>query len=276
MKVTKFLKQNIFFIFLLSIIVCVTVGMGIYYLYDTKPKEIEVTPQKPEESDVPQKTKISYMGADFRNETVRVSWELEMGEEIVSSMELYCNENKLADVTSSNYFDMPLGVYQFYGNVPFSLKVYLENGEVLSKDTQLQIPKILNPKQEITVLEDGIEISFHYQYYEKDKIEVPKIYIMNTGFMNWQSEFVSNQQVGKDGIYMNAVAKYRIRSKNINPGMYGFDVRYVFETVSQSFQNRADFEIKEKVVPPTLPDNNEGENGENQVKPEIPNEEEKG
>lgn len=269
MKVTKFLKQNFMFVLLLSIIVCVTLGLGIYHLLTSSPKETQSdpTPTPPKESETA--TEISYLSADFKSgNTVRVSWTITQGEAKVSALELYCNENKLADVTSLNYFEMPLGVYQFYGNVPFTLQATLDNGEVLSKNVQVQIPKILSPRQEITHIDDGVEVTFHYKYYENDTIEVPKLYLMNSGSAAWQVEFVSNVQEGKEGIYVNAAATYRIRAEGLASGSYGFDVRYVFEQVAQSFNDRVEF-VYERVESSEGDDHQDPDQEEN----DTPNEE---
>ena len=255
-----FLKRNFMFVSLLSMIVAVTIGIGIYSLVNQEAQAVEIKPQEPAVEPAKEPS-IAYLGADFKSgNTIRISWNIETVDQTISSVALYCNENKLADVDDLSYFEMPLGVYQFFGNVPFTLKVSFADGTTLEKSVSMQIPKVLSPKQSIEVTQDGVLLTFHYKYYKEDQIDIPTLYLMNTGTVAWDVKFESNQIEGQEGVYVNAQVVYRVSAKALSNGLYGFDVRYVFEEVSQSFNDRVEFEyLNEEVTPPetTPPDHEE-------------------
>ena len=75
-------------------------------------------------------------------------------------------------------------------------------------------------------------------------------------------------QEGKEGIYVNAAATYRIRAEGLASGSYGFDVRYVFEQVAQSFNDRVEF-VYERVESSEGDDHQDPDQEEN----DTPNEE---
>lgn len=236
-KLKTYVRNNRMFILLLSVIMIITVALGVYYVnnvMETKPKEEPV--EKPNDDDVDKSTAIaSFQGAyDTKTKQIRLSWSLQQGDQALTSLGLYHDESFLADVNSLSSYVLNQAVYQFPGgeNV-FILKGTLENGDKIEKEARITIEYFNSISCTTEPSDNGILIKLTYKYHEAANVETPRI-VANSLPYNYKFNFKESKKSDPEDGYITGTTIFEVDSREAQTDEK-VTIRWIFDSIGMSY-----------------------------------------
>ncbi|MEF9962565.1 MAG: hypothetical protein RR863_05630 [Erysipelotrichaceae bacterium] len=279
-KVKKFIKENVVFVSLLSLIVFITIGLGTFYVLSQKNLGTilsELNDDKDSTKDEVKKnqTYVESFNGDFNSEDcVMLNWSIHENEkDKVIKVDLYHEKNLIANVTNLNSYQLMLNVYQYpTGKNNFSLNVYLENEKIVTKKLSVNIDEVFNTSFTSENVEGGVLVKINYKYGVNNDVGIPNINLSDFQGNTFDITYKETKVINQEGAYGEAFTSYFFDTTKLKPGTYDYNVRFIFKKVSLSFDSRVNVVVKDDTIKPEEKDETKDEGGENEA-PTVPKDE---
>lgn len=231
-KIKAYIRNNTVFVGLLSVIVFIILGLGMYYV--TQMNLATPPPIDNEEEPEPTTTTniASFESTYTRNNQVVVSWNVVQGEDLVTSINLYHGDTWIADVSGSSSYTMLESVYLFpTGDNEFSLRVQTQSGGSLEAKTTVFINYIIAIEMSSEISEQGVLIKAKYKYNSARPVGVPRIATHFKGDNISQAFTYSyiDTQRSQNGEIVEAETSHLITTNQVVNGTYMMNIRWIFE-----------------------------------------------
>lgn len=234
-KMFNYIKHNKVFILLLSVVLFITAGLGVYYVNNV----MELPNNDQDAVDAETTTKKSGINSfqgvyDSNTRQIRMSWSVQQGEEKITALKLYNNQNFLADVTNLNSYVLNQTVYQFPGGENnFILKAQLDNGEEKEREAKVTVDYFSTITCTTENSDIGIFIKLTYTYQQGVDIKVPRIVVNSMPYGYTFNYRESKKEEPKDG-YITETTIFEVDSR-----MAGTEetvnTRWVFDSIGMSY-----------------------------------------
>lgn len=240
-----YIRKNIVFVSLLSILLVITIGAGIFLWLDQQ-STISPAPSTPEPDPIIEEveTSISSLeGSYTKSGEVLLSWSIQTGTHAVNSVRLYHGEKSLGgEMKALTSYSLSQSLYQFpTGNNTFTLKVTLENNEVIERDVNIFINYILDMNMSYEQSEAAVTIRLTYRYDDANPVSVPRIKCLDSSSLPLAFTYVDTKRESTQGV-TTAVTTFSIDISNVKQGEYDATIRWIFEGLNIS----KDYPIKIK------------------------------
>lgn len=254
-KLRNYVKRNVVFVSLLSIISLITCGLGLLYLWDNQgPSTMFPSANNGEDNKEKKHTYISNFSGGFSNDSsINLNWQIsEYEKEKVRSIELFHEDVLIANVNNLKAYSLPLDVYGYpTGMNNFTLKISLENDKEIKKTIGVKIDEIFNSRCVLEEVNGGILIKMYYSYYNKDSIGTPNINVSDTKGNPFNVKFHESAVIDSSGVYINAYTSYFLDTSSMENGDYSYHIRFIFKDKDLSFDYPIVVKVNNvNVIPP--------------------------
>lgn len=236
-KLLTYIRNNQMFVLLLSVIIIITVALGIYYVnnvMDVQPKELPK--EEPSEEPAVKNTDISsFQGTyDTKSKQIRLNWSLQQGNQKITSLKLYHDDNFLADVNTLNSYVLNQDVYRFPGGeTSFVLKGILDSGEKIEKETRITIDYFTSINCTTEPSDIGILIKLTYKYHESVSVETPRI-VANSLAYNYKFNFKETKKEEPENGYITQTTVFEVDSREALSEEQ-VTIRWIFDSIGMSY-----------------------------------------
>lgn len=234
-NVITYIRKNIVFVTLLSILLVITIGAGIFLWLNQETPISPPTPVPPPVADDVETTISSLEGSYTKSGDVLLSWSIQTGTQAVSSVRLYHGEKVLGgEMNALTSYSLSQSLYQFpTGNNTFTLKVTLENNEVIEKNVDVFIDYILDMNMTYEQEEQDVIIHLTYRYDDDNPVSVPRIKCLDSASLPLTFTYVDTTRESTQGI-TTAITTFKIDISNVKQGNYQVSIRWIFEGLNTS------------------------------------------
>lgn len=228
-----YLRKNIVFIILLSIIIVITTGLTVYYAFFVKAdniSNIEENAAAPEQKKAKVQDFKGYYGSDNQ---VYLSWNIVPYQSTITSISLYHQDVMIADVSNLNHYTLPQDVYKFPGgeNV-FALHVQLKDEEMIRAETTVMLDYLTSVQCTSKESEDGILVTLSYRHRKDLEVAVPRITV-NTVSTEYRFSYKDTIKT-EDGDFIVEETTYEINTRNAQASKQ-VTIRWIFDSLNRSF-----------------------------------------
>lgn len=272
-----FIKKNKMFVAVLTFIFVVMAAVAIYALTINKPNEIVLPPDlvdnstpatesdtDPEQVHERAVIRNFYGHFDDSGNSVILYWDIASNDSVIEKIELYSQNNLIADVTYTQSYEMPITVYQFATGVnEFELRCSLKNEVSISEKTSVIVDYIFDFHSSHEFVNDptrgeGLMISLTYTYNLSTPVGTPIITVKDSNDSDVAVDFVANTELSHTNNYVTMMTTYFLPTSSYPEGLATWRVIWNFDVVQISTEDRISIEIQREdtEVPP---DENEGE-----------------
>ncbi len=232
-KFTLYLRKNIVFIILLSVIVAITMGLSIYYaLFVKGPNDNKV------ESNPPMQEKKMAKVQDFKgyygnDKQIHLSWNIVPYQSVITSVELYHQGTMIADVSNLNSYTLPQSVYQFPGGEnAFTLNVQLKDEDMIRAETTVTLDYLTSVNCTSKESEEGMLVTLSYRYEKGLHVTVPRIAV-NAASYDYRFSYKETIKT-EDGNFMIEETTYEIDTRYAQASSK-VTIRWIFDSLNRSF-----------------------------------------
>ncbi|MDE6475901.1 MAG: hypothetical protein K2L08_03525 [Erysipelotrichaceae bacterium] len=241
-KMMVYLRKNIVFIILLSIIIVITTGLTVYYAFFVKVdniSNIEENVATPEHKTAKVQDFKGYYGSDNQ---VYLSWNIIPYQSIITSVALYHQDVMIADVSNLKHYTLPQDVYKFPGgeNV-FSLHVQLKDEEMVRAETTVMLDHLTSVKCISTESEEGMLVTLSYRHRKDFEVAVPRITV-NASSSEYHFSYKDTTKT-EDGDFIVEETTYEINTRNAQASKK-VTIRWIFDSLNRSFDFPLEIKIK--------------------------------
>lgn len=232
-----YIRKNIVFVSLLSILLVITIGAGIFLWIN---QQATITPvintPDPEPAAQEEETTITSLeGSYTRDGQVRLSWSIHAGTNTIESVKLYHKEKALGgEMKALTSYSLSQSLYQFpTGDTTFTLKVSLANGEVISKDVHVFIDYIIDMNMTYEQEGDRMIIRLAYRYDDANPVSVPRIKFLSSSSLAIVFSYMDTTRESTQGI-TTATTSFSVDISNVPQGSYTATIRWIFDGINIS------------------------------------------
>lgn len=238
----KFIKNNKIFLFLCLSFVVINLLLSYRFFYGS-----ETSNGNNVETPTYTNNSISYLNANFSDQRMGIefSWNVQVGNSSIAKYEimqdgkvLKSGKNAASAVLSIKDFDFPTG------NNKFDLIVTFQNEETLSKTVYVYIDEAFdfNVAQKM----EGNKIIYTLSYYYDDRrIATPPQMSIKNSSQPFSVQYLSANEVKKEGHYVQMEAQYELNFANVEPGKYSVEIIWEFSNYNLLFNSNSEIEVGE-------------------------------
>lgn len=247
-KFRSYIKANGFFIFLLVILIAITGSLSIYTLYQKQQEKPSLKePVTKEEDPEPKKNAeiTSFEGYyDATSKQVKLNWTYQENSTKVTSIKLlYKDGSDPITVTQFPSYDLPIELYNLpTGYNDFTLRLVLDNGDTLEKNTKVKIDFVLSAKQTIEQTDYSTKVTLTYVYDKSNPVSVPSIQCLSDTVDCSVTNYIDTKVIEDHG-RMSAQTTFEFiwSERPIKHAMYY--VRWSFKDEDQNVYQNYDFQV---------------------------------
>lgn len=273
-----FIKKNKMFVAVLTFIFVVMAAVAVYALTLNKPSNVVLPPELVDnnipttDSDTdPEKTheraviRNFYGHFDDGGNSVILYWDIASNDSVIEKIELYSQNNLIANVTNTQSYEMPITVYQFATGVnEFELRCSLKNEVSISEKTSVVVDYIFDFQSSHEFVNDptrgeGVMISLTYTYNLSTPVGTPIITVKDSNDADTAVDFVANTELSHTNNYVTVMTTYFLPTSSYPEGLASWRVIWNFDVVQISSEDRISLDIQREDKE-EVPDENEGEN----------------
>lgn len=210
----------------------------------------ELEEEEVEEPSVPTKdTEIDLFVGNFTNDMqVKLNWKIDEGKQEVEKIALYQGTTLLANVTNQTSYMLPLMAYHFpTGPNEFTIKVTLDNKEVIEKTININIDYVFNVQTSYEIVGRGVEISVSYQYGEQTPLLPPTIYLANVSQAYFTVSAIETVQLENEP-YSKEKTTYYMDLSAMSDGIYNFSLTWEFSNVNKKINLPMSVVIGDEII----------------------------
>lgn len=242
-KFINYIKKNMVFVGLLSVLLFITVAGTIYIVWNKQsepPVENNNPPAPQPEPDpvVEEKalTITSFEGSYGKDGQVHFSWAIDAGTQTIKSVQLLYKGTALpGEMKTLTSYAYAQSLYQFdTGDNLFTLRVLTEKGETITKEVNVNINMAYALSMSSELVEDGVLVKLSYEYDGNNPVDVPRIFVLNnTSAQPFTYDYQTTEHTQK-GSMVQAVTIYKIGTKDVAAGTYNVKIRWTFDGLNIS------------------------------------------
>lgn len=274
-KIITYIKDNLMFVSIFMILIIIVGGLGVYSFSQKKPQEENPTPPQIDNPETETTFEItSFEGYVDKTNKVVLNWSIKDDARKITNVTLYHNDIKLAEVKGFSSYAFSQDIYRFPGgdNV-FTIKVETKD-EVKTKEASVFIDFIQERKVNMVETESGYDMQMTYRYDKNMDLGVPRILLINTQNQTCQYAY-KDQTIYEEGNYAYVTTTYSIDTKDVKPGRYQMELRWIFESIGKSYDDVITIEKKEESIEVPADKPGEGQEETDQGPENQPDEEQK-
>ena len=267
----EFIKKNKMFVAVLTFIFVVMAAVAVYALSINKPSDIVLPPnlvdeqppqgndEEPEDTHERAMIRNFYGQFDDGGNSVILYWDIASNDSVIEKIELYSQNNLIADVTITQSYEMPITVYQFATGVnEFELRCSLKNEVSISEKTSVVVDYIFDFQKSSEwvndpLLGEGIMISLSYTYNLSTPVGTPIITVKDSSDADSAVEFVANTELSHTNNYVTMQTTYFLPTASLPEGLASWRITWLFDVVQISTEDRISIDIKreDSELPPS-------------------------
>lgn len=232
-----YIRKNIVFVILLSILLLITIGAGIFLWMDHQASLPAPAPAPSPDPVVEEvETSISSLeGSYSKNGEVQLTWSIYQGTHTVSSVRLFYGDKDLAgELKALTSYSLSQSLYQFpTGNTTFTLKAVLDNQEVITKEVTVFIDYIVDMNMTSEQSENTLTIHLTYRYDDANPVSIPRIKYLHSASLPLSFQYVDTTRQSTQG-FTTATTTYTIDISNVKQGSYEATIRWIFDGINMS------------------------------------------
>lgn len=235
----KFIKRNKVFSLLLSFCLVMIVGLtGLNIVKVETGETPSILPPvilPPKEKEEPVVEDFSGVFIDDEN-SIELSWKYSLHGHHFVKAEIYRDSELVEDVSKKINTQLPIHLYDMKtGNNEFELRVYYDNGMVVTKTTTVFIDYLFDIQMKHQLVDNnlgkGYLISIVYHYNASTPAGVPRVLANTTINGDWSLNYLgkNSKQLRED--YLEAESFYFIGFNSETDQEITWNISYVFDSV---------------------------------------------
>ena len=283
----EFIKKNKMFVAVLTFIFVMMAAVAVYALTINRPNNVVLPPDivvDPPNPSVDEEEPVdTHVRAAIRNfyghfvedgSSVILYWDIANNDSVIEKVELYSQNNLIADVTNTRSYEMPITVYQFSTGInEFELRCSLKNEVSISEKTTVVVDYIFDFQKSYEwvyddVFGEGVMISLMYTYNLSTPVGTPTITVKDSNDVDVAMEFVANMEISHINNYVTMKTTYFLPTSELPLGLASWRVNWQFDVVKMSVDDRISVDIQRggEEVPPIEDDEtiDEGTQGDSE------------
>lgn len=228
----------------------ITTGLGTYVYVQKaaeKPKPVEKPPVITEEPE-PEPEKIAEITNfegyyDVSKKLVRLDWDYEEHASKITQVRLlYSKAGDSINVAQFSSYDLPIDAFGLpTGNNAFTLRLILDNEEVIEETVYVKINYVLSVEQRVEQGDHRTRVTLDYQYDRANPVNAPSIQCMSDVDCSMVA-YVDTKVVEENG-RLKASTTYEFTWKETPVTYETFYVRWNFKDDQQIIYQNFDFEV---------------------------------
>lgn len=242
----NYIKKNKFFIVLLILLIGISLSLGVYIIQkDTVKKKPTSNNQPIVDNGTDTTTKEAEINGfdskyDRRTNQISVSWQYSSNASQIESVNLYLNNNYVANVSSVSYYNLVQNVYNFpTGNNIITLELILSDGKSIKKESNVFVDYILSAKQVVSQSDSATKVTLEYVYDKNQPVEIPKILFISGDIITNPIINYVTTEYKESGNLMTASCTYEFIWGETPVEYQTFGVRWKFADIQDSFDFQA-------------------------------------